>query len=731
VPIKGENVPRENSLPIWLSGIHAYAEKSVAAGKMIHFRVSSDIPYQLSVVRLGADSDSPALDEEIHRFAPAAPNQQPIHPGSYVNIEPSIPAYQALSALTLECWIRPWALDSWQGILTQYTTPDACGFGLFITSEGKAAFYVGDGTNNGSFLIGQTELRLRQWHHIVGVWDGSQISLWIDGQLDLQNAFSGVVKPGLAPLRLGAYGENAQTCHFLDGDLAMPVIYERVLTADEIQARCHSRALEMPNLEDMLGCWPLWEERGEEIEDVSIYRRHGQIINLATWMIGGPSFDHNAVPRFGHYDPEEDTRRGHGLRFASDDLYDCGWGVTHAYRIPEDTKPGIYVGRIRFGDNMEFLYDVTCVIRKAPNRPKARMLVLCASSTWLAYNATAFVVNNASTDYRQYWGTNGRENSHPAAPAYSCYRSHRCGQPTSKMGLRMPWPDAQPYVLYSPQDVGYSHLMRSERFTHIWLDQQGYDYDVITDFDLHRDPSILDDYDVFMMNGHSEYWSLPAYKAVEGFLHRGGNLIVLSGNTMFWRISYDDDQTVMECHKLLGIPGGDTPIGEIFHSHDGLRGSMMRECDYPAYDLIGMESVGYWNDNVPQAYTCMTPDFFLFKRPHDTNLKAGETFAHGAVGHEWDVRVTLPEQGNLPYSQPGMILLGQCKRGNDDSVWDYFMRPISGEAVISEMIYWERPKGGRIFYAGSIGAGWGLAKDPMWSALMKNVLHHFEVALGG
>lgn len=723
-------MPRENSTPMWLPGIHAYAEKSVAAGEIIHFRVSSDIPYQMSVAGLGADADSPAQDVEIHRFAPSPPNQQPIHPGSYVNIEPAIPAYQALEALTLECWIRPWSLDSWQGIFTQFTAPDTCGFGIFITSEGKAAIYVGDGgqLKDDNFLVSQMPLKQREWQHVVGVWDGKQISLWINGEPDHQQAFSGVVKPGLAPLRLAAYGENGQTSHFLDGDLAMPVIYERALTPDEIRERYET--LEIPGAENILGCWPMWEERGDHIEDVSIYRRHGRIINHATWMIGGPGFDHNAVPRFGHYDPEEDTRRGHGLRFASDDLYDCGWGASHVYRIPEGAKPGIYVGRIRFGTNFEYIYDVTFVVRKAASRPKAKMLVLCATSTWLAYNAASFAINNSSTDYRQYWGTDGCENSHPAAPAYSCYRSHRHGQPTSKMGLRTPWPDAQPYVLYSPQSVGYSHLMRAERFAHIWLDQHGYDYDVITDFDLHRDPSILNHYDVFMMNGHSEYWSIPAYKAVASFLHRGGKLIVLSGNTMFWRVSFDDDLTVMECHKLEGIPGGDTPIGEIFHSHDGLRGSLMRECGYPAYDLIGMESVGFWNNDKPQAYTCVSPDFFLFKYPNDIGLTQGAKFAQGSVGHEWDVRVSQMEPTGLPYGQPGMTLLAQCRRGDDDTIWDYFGRPVNGDAAISEMIYWEKPGGGHVFYAGSIGAGWGLAKDPAWSAIMKNVLYHFEVVPG-
>ena len=63
--------------------------------------------------------------------------------------------------------------------------------------------------------------------------------------------------------------------------------------------------------------------------------------------------------------------------------------------------------------------------------------------------------------------------------------------------------------------------------------------------------------------------------------------------------------------------------------------------------------------------------------------------------------------------------------------WDYFQRPVPlSQAppipVAAEMIYWERPGGGRVFHAGSINAGSTLAVDPKWSGLLRNVLSHFQ-----
>ena len=88
----------------------------------------------------------------------------------------------------------------------------------------------------------------------------------------------------------------------------------------------------------------------------------------------------------------------------------------------------------------------------------------------------------------------------------------------------------------SPADVA-----RADRFAQIWLEKSGYDYDVISDLDLHRDPEILSGYRTFIINGHSEYWSLQACDGLEKYLKRGGNVVVLSGNSMLWRVSFNED----------------------------------------------------------------------------------------------------------------------------------------------------------------------------------------------
>ena len=732
-------------LPMRVPGIHAYAEKSVAAGDTVQFRVSSTVPYELSVCRLGTQVDNLESDQVLHTFPKAEPRPQEIHPGSYIHVENGLPADRALKAITLECWVCPWRLDADQGLISSYDPSANCGFAVLMDHRGYLSIYLGDGGQfRSSWLQPGPKLEPRQWHHVAVTWDGKLATLYLNGKFDSGWAFEGPLKPGRTPLRLAAAGREGRADNFLDGELCMPVIYGRALSAKEVEQRFQELGLQQPEGGSVIACWPLSEEAGHEVADVSGHGHDGEIINRATWMIGGPSFDSGAIPRYGDYDPTTDVSRGHALRFASDDLFDCRWKVTHRYPLSKEIPSGIYVGRFRFEiDGKPLKYHVTFIVRKAPKRPKAPILVLCSTSTWLAYSATPFAANAPD---RQLWSTTGLPNEVPEAPSYSCYRNHHQGQPSYQFGVNMPWPVAGPDVLFSRSSVGYSHLMRAERFAHSWLTEAGYDYDVVTDYDLHSDPAMLQDYKVLVINGHSEYWSVDAYEGVDKFLRQGGNVVAMSGNTMFWRVTYDDDGSVMECRKLVPRIGGreSATVGELYHSHDKKRGSLMRYCGHPAWKVLGLECIGWWGHRERESfgvYQLDQPDHFLFQQPEKVDLDQDETFGHApggwpsVGGHECDVRLPwirqitkhFPEGASFPEEPPGITTLARViKKGRRGIDYYAHWMPL-GHGVVGEMIYWERPQGGRVFHGGCIATGAGLSADSRFQALMRNVLHHFGV----
>lgn len=720
-------------------GLHAYAQKSISAGEEIEFRVSSTVPYELSVVRLGEDPDDREGDPVLKSFQVKNPEGQSIHPGSYLHVAKGIPHERRLSQLTLEGWIRPFTLSGWQGLITQHDYPQRSGIGLFMNGD-RLVFITADGGEFEERAMLQTGPALSgDWQHVAATWDGKTKRIYVNGKMVASSPFVGVVRAGRAPLRLGAYGSKGVASSFYNGDLAMFAIHEVALDADQIAARVVGRGQTRAKGKHLLGCWPFAEERGTRVADTGPHGRTGRIINQGTWMIGGPGFDAGSVGRHDtKYDPTQDDLRGHGLRLADDELYNARWKVTHRYRIPADAKSGVYAGRFDFkSDGKTRRYYCTFIVRRPDSRAKAPVLVLVSSNTWLAYNAVPFPVNHGRGFVNM--STNGLATSHAEAPGYSFYRDHRNGQPAYKVGLKVPWPAAGPNKTYLGES--YSHLLRGERFLHLWLDKHGYEYDVITDHDLDRNPEVLKGYQTFCINGHSEYWSARAYEGLDRYLKEGGSAVVLSGNTMFWRVSFDESGEVMECRKFGTQIGGrkHAKVGELYHSHDFKRGSLMRFCGYPAWSVIGLTCSG-WSGNNFKPYQADLPDHFLFQKPHRIELKKGQAFGFvsdqvGAVGHEYDVRLptllaATPNPAVKGLKEPaGIVTLASShdKRAILDFNAVGHKARAGNNTTIAEMIYWERPQGGRVFHAGSIATAWGMYHDQPLSRLVQNVLHHFGV----
>ena len=220
----------------------------------------------------------------------------------------------------------------------------------------------------------------------------------------------------------------------------------------------------------------------------------------------------------------------------------------------------------------------------------------------------------------------------------------------------------------------------------------------------------------------------------------------MSGNTMFWRVSYDEDGAAMECRKFDTDIGGREAAapGEIYHSHDGKRGSLLRYSSRPAWKVLGLECIGWWGTSEEEfkPYEAVETDHFLFREPELVSLKPGERFGQAPSGklprvggHESDVRVGwvkkitkhIPEGQILPNEPEGITTLARVTALGRRGI-DYFGRfePLD-HGVYGEMIYWERPAGGRVFHAGCIAGGWALSVDPKLQKLVRNVLHHFGV----
>lgn len=54
---------------------------------------------------------------------------------------------------------------------------------------------------------------------------------------------------------------------------------------------------------------------------------------------------------------------------------------------------------------------------------------------------------------------------------------------------------------------------------------------------------------LIILTGHSEYWTRKARENFDRFVDSGGNVLILSGNTMWWQVRYSEDGSKMICYK--------------------------------------------------------------------------------------------------------------------------------------------------------------------------------------
>jgi YD repeat-containing protein len=122
---------------------------------------------------------------------------------AYVEV-PNSSNLNIAGALTMEAWIKlPAVSTTYQPIIDKSpSVGNEGGYDLFVTDTGKARmdiFY----SPSYQWLIGNTTLTAGVWHHLAGVYDGSQLRLYVDGQLDGSVNLSSPMTGSTVQLRIG------------------------------------------------------------------------------------------------------------------------------------------------------------------------------------------------------------------------------------------------------------------------------------------------------------------------------------------------------------------------------------------------------------------------------------------------------------------------------------------------------------------------------------------------
>jgi len=142
--------------------------------------------------------------------------------------------------LTITAWIKPSRVNGTyvvdkatfvnnQGQLTQGGGP----FSLDIFPGRARALIYGD-DNVPAILTGTTLIKQNVWQHLAVTWDGSNIKLYYNGQIEASAVFSKPIQVTNGNIYIGAYKWVFPAAGF-KGSIDNVRIYERFLTTEEIQ----------------------------------------------------------------------------------------------------------------------------------------------------------------------------------------------------------------------------------------------------------------------------------------------------------------------------------------------------------------------------------------------------------------------------------------------------------------------------------------------------------------
>jgi hypothetical protein len=147
-------------------------------------------------------------------------------------------------AFTISAWIKTSTGNASQSIFQTYSqNTNVAGIQLRVNSDGtNVKLYLISGKNTGTAgtdykeITGGTNLNNGLWHHVVGVWDTTNLRLYVDGVSDA-TAVAWANAPAYAAtnyIRVGSLVNSGSGSLFFNGSIDDLSIFSRALSATEI-----------------------------------------------------------------------------------------------------------------------------------------------------------------------------------------------------------------------------------------------------------------------------------------------------------------------------------------------------------------------------------------------------------------------------------------------------------------------------------------------------------------
>jgi N,N-dimethylformamidase len=738
---------------------------SVAPGGSVTFYVSTedDQPYGAKIVRLinadddpkGAGFKSEPIDTNVDGDFRGL--KQVIHKGSCAIVDHH-PLLAGSDGFSLQAMVYPTKpAGGFQGIVTKWSAGTHAGYGLFIDNDACLYVLVGDGRGRIEKLSSGRPLLSHCWYFaaasldvttgrlclyqepVVGQANGMFSLRYNLGKTTAAVETTTEVAPGATegiPLLIAAYfaarsGDRVIAAGHFNGKIDRPRVAARAMSRERL-----IHAITSPEVEGVVAAWDFAAgggadgfRRPDHVEDVSPNKLHARTINLPVRGVTGFNWDGEK------HDYTMAPDQYGAIHFHDDSVGDAGWEPSFQLRVPQDLKSGVYAAHVECASGEDY---IPFFVRPHPGGPNSKIAFLIPTNTYLAYANDNIAVNVPTleltfTRVPVFKNQDLYRHEHRELGA-SLYDTHTDGSGVCYSSWCRPLLTVRPKYRHTGAKLwGFGADLQMVD----WLTVKGYDFDVLTDQDLHLEGTpVLEPYRVVITGSHPEYWSRPMLDALDEYLQNGGRLMYLGGNGFYWVTGFSQsDPNVIEVRRWGGTEAWTSQPGEYHLSFTGELGGLWRNRGRPPQKLVGVGFIAQGLDE--SSYYRRQPDSFdacaawIFDGVGSDEL-IGDfgSIGNGAAGLELDwVDADL---GTPPHA-----LLLASSEAHPDTVLEVrenlgtLLPGLGGgqnPKVRADIVYFSTPNDGAVFSVGSIAFMGSLSYNEYEnnvSRIVGNVLDRF------
>lgn len=690
---------------------------SVRPGEKIGFHVHAVAEeFEAKLVRLRHGDENPKGPGFREIEVPSAADgkyrggARTIRPGSCGAVAIASPL--SAETLTAALWIWPtMPQKSNQGLIAGFGTDGEALFELRLGKSGIVDLRI-DGD---VVATGRSPLHAREWYFVLATIDRRsgrarlQINRqrftsagpvafaadgFIVGEADHTSKSLSRIIFGATTFADGIGGLTPR--HVFNGKLAAPCLFSRCLEAGEIYLAARGQ---LPT--DADAAWDFSREYGStRLLDVGPNGWHGTTHNRPSRLMVGPFWNGEPGP----------SERHDAIHFHEDDTADVGWPESLALVVPDALPSGVYALRIRAGGQEDHLpFFVLPPRGQATNA----IAVLFPVLSYLAYaNESLDPVETAALNPLYDEDLRADEHRYIAAHGLkSTYDLHVDRSGICHSSVRRPnfdfRPRARSRICAAPRQFP------ADLYLVDWLEELGFGFDAITDFDLHADGAdLLKSYRVVLTGSHPEYWSEQMISARDGFLEDGGRLMYLGGDGFYWSTAVSADEGgLIEVRRFTGVRTWQAQPGEFCLSLSGKMGGIWRDHGKAPQKSVGVGFSGQGFDRGAgyrrTAASYLPAYAHVFEDVSGPIIGAGPslTLNFGAAGLEVDAAsadLGTPAHAVVlassePFSDAYQLVIEETLLNT----------PWSGGRdnpnLRADIVLLQHPNGGAVFSVGSIG----------------------------